>query len=121
MNKVVFLKAYFLPVGKNEVVKIPTREKEKRVSRRRVRCHEGGKEMGTDGFSDSIIDTGRLTKDLQETVEKLNKEGYEIVSLTQVISGQYAYDFRSYGYGYSYTDGLMVVARKVERMNSHDN
>jgi len=113
MNKVVFVKAYFSPVGKNEVVKIPTGEKKKGFLGGESDVMREEKKWVQTGFSDSIIDTGRLTKDLQETVEKLNKEGYEIVSLTQVISGQYAYDYRSYGYGYSYTDGLLVVARKV--------
>jgi len=113
MNKVVFVKAYFSPVGKNEVVKIPTGEKKKRFLGGESDVMREEKKWVQTGFSDSIIDTGRLTKNLQETVEKLNNEGYEIVSLTQIISGQYAYDFRSYGYGYSYTDGLMVVARKV--------
>lgn len=74
------------------------------------------------GYSDKEVDTTRLAKDLQEAIENLNKDGYEVISVNDVISGKYNYDYRkeagatwgySYGYGYSYTDGLIVVARKA--------
>ena len=66
------------------------------------------------------INTEDLTKGLQEAVKLLNEGGWEVVSVTDVISGEYDYALewgvgagRGMGYGYSYTDGLMIVARKV--------
>jgi len=124
MNKVVFVQAYFAPVGKEQTVKVPTGEKkagffggEKDVTKDEIKWVQTG-------YSDTDIDTKRLTKDLQEAIEQLNKEGYEVVSITDITSGSYNWRLKEsnganpgggfgYGYGYSYTDGLMVVARKV--------
>jgi hypothetical protein len=122
MNKVVFVQAYFAPIGKEQIVKVPTGEKktgffggESDVTRNETKWVQTG-------YSDRQIDTIRLAKDLQEAIESLNKDGYEVVSVTDVISGNYNYEYKkeagaswgySYGYGYSYTDGLMVVARKA--------
>jgi len=120
MNKVVFVKAYFSPIGKNEVVKVPTGQKKKGFLGSESDVMREEKKWVQTGFSDCIIDKERLTKDLQEAVEILNKEGYEVVSVSDVISGNWRWDASTgvntsygYGYGYSYTDGLMVVARKV--------
>jgi len=118
MNKVVFVKAYFAPVGKVEVFKVPTGEKKKGVFGGDSDVTRDEKRWVQTGLSDSEINTGRLTKDLQETVENLNKDGYEVISVTQVISGAYNWKSQttpssSYGYGYSYTDGLIVIARKT--------
>ena len=120
MNKVVFVKAYFVPVGENKVVKVPTGEKKKGFLGGESDVTKDERKWVQTGFSDCMIDSGRLTKDLEEAVIKLNKEGYEVVSVTQVISGDYSWKTQAmaqggagYGYGFSYTDGLMVVARKV--------
>ena len=120
MNKVVFVQAYFAPIGKEQVVKVSTGEKKKGFLGGESDVTRDEKKWVQTGFSDKQIDTVHLTKDLQETVERLNKDGYEVVSVTQVISGDhFAYSSDriqqsyGYGYGYSYTDGLMVVARKV--------
>jgi len=120
MNKVVFVQAYFVAVGENRIVKIPTGEKKKGFLGGESDVTREEKKWVQTGFSDKQIDTARLTKDLQEAVERLNKEGYEVVSVSDVISGDYNYKLewaaqagRGMGYGYSYTDGLLVVARKV--------
>ncbi|MBM3182362.1 MAG: hypothetical protein FJZ86_18755 [Chloroflexi bacterium] len=119
-NKVVFVQAYFAPIGKEQVVKVPTGEKKKGFLGGESDVTRNEKKWVQTGFSDSEIDTSRLTKDLQEAVERLNKEGYEVVSVTQIISGAHhwagnkeMYYSYAYGYGYSYTDGLMVIARKA--------
>ena len=120
MNKVVFVKAYFSPIGKNEVVKVPTGEKKKGFLGGESAVMKEEKKWVQTGFSDCIVDKDRLTKDLQEAVKLLNKDGWEVVSVTEVTSGNYSYKYYDgstgsfgYGYGYSYTDGLMVVAREV--------
>lgn len=120
MNKVVLVKAYFVPVGETKIVKVPTGEKKRGLLGGESDVMKDEKKWVQSGFSDRWVDTGRLEKDLQEAVESLNKEGYEVISVTNVISGNYNWKYDSiaqggygYGYGYSYTDGLMVVARKV--------
>lgn len=121
MNKVVFVQAYFAPIGKNQVVKVPTGEKKKGLFGNETDVTRDETRWVQTGFSDTLIDTVRLEKDMQQIVENLNKDGYEVVSVTSVNSGAYNYEYKkeagaawgySYGYGYSYTDGLMIVARK---------
>lgn len=121
MNKVVFVQAYFAAIGKEQVVKVPTGEKKKGFLGGESDVTKDEKKWVQTGFSDKQIDTERLTKDLQEAIARLNKDGYEVVSVTDVISGNYNYKWESWGgpssggagWGYSYTDGLMIVARKV--------
>jgi len=75
------------------------------------------------GFSDSEIDGGRLTQDLQQAVRQLNNDGYDVVSVTPVASGSYRWKYEQaqgstygggygYGYGYSYTEGIIFVAQR---------
>lgn len=120
MNKVVFVQAYFAPVGKEQNVKVPTGEKKTGFFGGETDVTRTEKKWVQTGFSDRQIDTIRLTKDLQEAIDRLNKDGYEVVSVNEVTSGNYNWQANTsvntsygYGYGYSYTDGLMVVARKV--------
>ncbi len=137
MNKVVYVKAYFKPIGQEKTVQVPTGEKkkglfggEKDVTRKEVQWEQTG-------WSDCEIDGERLSEDLAEAIEQLNCEGYEIVSTLPVTSGKYFYQYEAegikssprifgstekvsggasygYGYGYSYTEGVTIVARKSE-------
>lgn len=122
MNKVVFVQAYFAPIGKNQVVKVPTGEKKKGLFGNESDVTRDETRWVQTGFSDTLIDTIRLAKDMQQAVDTLNQQGYEVVSVNNINSGAYNYEYKkeagaawgySYGYGYSYTDGLMIVARKV--------
>jgi hypothetical protein len=120
MNKVVFVQAYFVAIGKEQIVKVPTGEKKRGLLGGESDVTRDEKKWVQTGFSDRQIDTIRLTKDLEEKVVQLNKEGYEVVSVTQIISGDYSWKTQAmgqggagYGYGFSYTDGLIVVAHKV--------
>ncbi|MEL7799683.1 hypothetical protein [Idiomarina loihiensis] len=125
MNKVVFVPAFFVPVGKEKTVKIPTGEKttgfffggEKDVVRRE-------KQWVQTGFSDCTVDGERLSDDLSIAVEKLNQDGFEVVSVTPVTCGNYDWNFHrggvnessygyGYGYGYSYTSSLIITAKKL--------
>ncbi len=75
---------------------------------------ETKKELKRTGSSDCKVDGSMLTQHLQELVDKLDKHGYRVISVTPVISG--AYDVKSVGvhggagFGFSYTEGLIVVA-----------
>lgn len=121
MNQVVFVAAYFEPVIQEQIVKVPTGEKKKGLLGESNVMREEKKMVQT-GVSDKKIDTIRLTNDLHQVVEGLNKSGFEVVSVTAVASGKHGYENYSrhpntadtaVSWGYSYTDGLMVVARKV--------
>lgn len=78
------------------------------------------------GISETEIDGERLTNDLNNLLESIKNDGYEILSITPVISGAYKYDFKAptfnadsrpsygWGYGYSYTEGLNILAKKTD-------
>jgi len=125
MNKIVYVKAFFKPVGKNETVKVPTGETkpgwfggEKEVFRKEEQWVQTG-------YSDCEIDGHRLANDIASAVSKLNEQGYEVISISEVTSGKYSWAYNTnggancnggwgygYGYGYSLTEGVVVVAKK---------
>jgi hypothetical protein len=122
MYKVEFVKAQFAVIGKTETVDVPTGEKKKflgietNVTRKEKRWIETG-------YSDSVIDGERFAKDVDEAVNKLSAEGFAIVSITPVTSGHWGANHGTktidhgvptdwYAYGFSYTEGVLVVAQK---------
>jgi len=128
MNKVVHVPAFFEPVGKNKTTKVPTGEKkkgffggEKDVTKKETKWEQTG-------WSDSKIDSELLATDLSKIVESLNNDGYEVVTVTPITSGNYKWEYKvtgsrrdnhcaggggyGYGYGYSYTNSLIIVAKK---------
>ncbi|MDD1796338.1 hypothetical protein LRP50_24770 [Enterovibrio sp. ZSDZ42] len=136
MEKIVLVKCYFLPTGKEVTIKVPTGETksgffggEKEIYRKETKWEQTG-------FSDSIIDSERLAEDLQASIDKLNADGFIVHSIVPLISGDYSYKYQAqgisssnrllsetesvsggasygYGYGYSYTDSLLVIAKKI--------
>jgi hypothetical protein len=121
LNKIIYIPAFFEPVGNNKTIKIPTGEKkkglfggEKDVTREETKWEQTG-------WSECRVDSQRLAEDLSSAVKTLNDEGYEVVSVTPVTSGAYEYKKGTfwgegeggyaYGYGYSYTNSLIVTAR----------
>lgn len=135
MNKTVFVKAYFKPIMGKIKVKVPTGETkrgffggEKQETRTEERLQQSG-------WSDCEIDGVRLSNDVSAAIEELNSAGFDVVSISPITSGAYAYKYKSeaisssprisgntekvsgggsygYGYGYSYTEGVLVLARK---------
>ena len=105
MNKAVFLKAHFKPVGKEELVTVETGEKKKGAfgfGERSVTKRE--KQWVQTGYSIREIDGERLAEDLQTALDKFNADGYEVVSAVQVVSGHLEW---------SYTEGLIIIGRKI--------
>ena len=52
---------------------------------------------------------------INECIKKHNKLGYKVISITPLTSGNYDYDNMtefSYGYGYSFTSGIIIVFEK---------
>ncbi len=123
MNKVVYVKSFFKPVGETKTIKVPTGEKtkgffggEKDVMRKEERWEQTG-------WSDCEIDGERLTSDIEKAVQSLNSEGYEVVSVIMTTSGRYKWNYNDgisgggysygYGYGFSYTEGAVIIAKKT--------
>lgn len=124
MNKVIYIKAEFKPVGKIRTVKVPTGEKtrgffggEKDVMTKEERWQQTG-------WSDCEIDGELLAKDISDAVDDLTEEGYEVIAIQDITSGRYQADYAyrltgnggygyGYGYGFSFTEGVTIVARKV--------
>lgn len=70
--------------------------------------------FGSDKPTDKI-DAEKLNNDLQFAVSQLNADGYKVLSITSITSGND--NFRNgvgYGYGYGYTEGLIILAEKYE-------
>lgn len=129
MNKVTFVPAFFVPLYKDVKVKVSTGETKKGLLRREKEVKRTEVRREIDGWSDCDIDGERLANDLAKAVSELNREGYEVVSVTPITSG--GYDFQhgatgvnsgamvgfqygySFGYGYSFTSSLIVTSRKV--------
>ena len=126
MNKVIHVPAFFKSVGKKKTIKVPTGERkkgffggEKDVTRKETKWEQTG-------WSDCRIDSQRLAEDLTIAVNTLNKERYEVLSVTAITSGAYDWNYKTdrfigqgeggygygYGYGYSYTNSLIIVAKK---------
>lgn len=135
MNKVVLVKCYFSPIGKEVTIQIPTGETKKGLFGNEKEITRKSKQWKQTGWSDSKVDSNRLSKDLEEVIATLNNEGYKVQSITPVVSGAYDFKYQAegitssarlfgnteavkggasygYGYGYSYTDSLIVVAEK---------
>ncbi|WP_078118608.1 hypothetical protein [Thiosocius teredinicola] len=135
MEKIIYVKAYFLPVGKEVTVKVPTGETKKGLFGGDKEVTRKEKRWQQTGWSDCEIDGERLANDLQKAVSSLNHDGYAVKSITPLTSGAYHYQYQAegirssprilgsteaveggagfgYGYGYSYTDSLLVHAAK---------
>lgn len=140
MEKIVLVKGYFIAIGEEFQVKVPTGEKKKGFFGAEKEVTRLEKQWKQTGYSDSIVDAERLANDLQEAVDILNSDGYVVKTITPITSGNYNYRYKEegvsstrrffgegaelgeerdpegpsygYGYGFSYTDSLIVVAEK---------
>jgi hypothetical protein len=67
--------------------------------------------------SNCRMDGERLARDVQSTVDLLHEEGYEVIAVTPVTSGNFsAWD--KGGFGYSFTEGVLVTARLANGMEA---
>lgn len=132
VNKIVYVKAYFKPIGEEVSVKVPTGEikkgffGDKEIMKKETQWQQTG-------WSDSQIDGERLSKDVEDAVAQLNADGYEIQTVLPILSGaydyalKYRYEIRHnrtelnpgdqsyvFGYGYSFTEGVTLVAKKIQ-------
>ena len=126
MNKVAYVPAFFKPVGENVAKKISTGEKKKGFFGGEKDVTKKVTQWKQTGYSDRWIDAERLSNDISVAVESLNNNGYEIVTIAPITSGEYNYKWNEqeggynlggsgygYGYGYSYTEGVTIIAKKI--------
>lgn len=123
MNKVVYVNSFFKPVGKSIKVKVPTGEKKKKLFGGEKDVTRTEEKWEQTGWSNCEVDGERLAADIGKMVATLNSEGYEVVSMSEALSGAYDYHWATtggqssagygYGYGYSYTEGVTIIAKKI--------
>ena len=123
MIKTVWIYAYFKKQGRWETYEEDTGETkkglfggEKPVVVKKKRWIE------LDAYRDDMIDGARISRDIEKALNQLESEEFDVLSITPVISG--AYNWKNYSssnngsahtcasYGYSVTEGVIVIARK---------
>ena len=126
-NKVIYVESKFKPLKQLKTFKVPTGDRKKGffgIERDIVREEQRWVQVG---WSDSEVDGERLAQDLESAIFQLNSEGYQVVSVTPVSSGKYDYQWNQpkgnhrnsgsaygFGYGFSYTEGLTIIAKSNE-------
>ncbi|HDL8496445.1 hypothetical protein WFN89_20310 [Yersinia enterocolitica] len=128
MNKTVYVPSYFQPIYKEVTIKVPTGNTKRFLGLIDIEEKIRKREVIQDGWSDCQIDGERLNEDVGRAINKLNREGYEVISITPATSGSWAYKYKQnsirngngdgsygYGYGYSYTEGVMILEKKIEK------
>lgn len=81
----------------------------------------------TGKYSDRHINIDDFARMITDACNDLDKKGYEVVKISEVIEGRYNYAWDkygtsvnsaptcySYGYGYSVTDGVVIIGKKRE-------
>lgn len=115
-NKVVFVKAYPRPIYRKPGM---------------LKAVFGDNLVGTSthippgyekkGFSDSEIDGERLALDVSNTLDTLEKDGFEIHCVSSINSGAHNHDSSyssstntssGWGYGFTFTEGVLIVAKR---------
>ncbi|ECS3195536.1 hypothetical protein BCP47_15765 [Salmonella enterica subsp. enterica serovar Kentucky] len=125
MNKTVYVPSYFQPIYKEVTVKVPTGNTKRFLGFIDIEKKIRKKEVVQEGWSDCQVDGERLNEDITRTVDKLNQDGFEVISITPVTSGNWGFKYDSgsinngtgrggygYGYGYSYTEGVLILAKE---------
>lgn len=129
-NKIIFIQAPFEKTFEEIEIDIPTGEikktfwgSSKEVTRKELK-------LVPTGVSDSKIDGKALSIEIEKAIADLNKDGFELVSITPISSGTYSYsnisssvrvelggrtemmDGGGWGYGFSYTSGVLLLGKK---------
>ncbi len=134
--RTIFVQAFFKKLYKDRIFEVPTGETRRGFFGGEKPVMEKKTELIHVGFSDCEIDGGRLAGDVNEAIGNLAREGYEPLSVTPITSGNWVREFAelqiegstSYGsgkitgsggyglgYGYSFTEGVLIVGRQMQR------
>lgn len=114
-SKVVFVKAHLRPLyGK------PGLLKKVFGSTQTGTMLEVPKGFEQKGWSDCEIDGERLADDISKSICKLEADGFEFVSISNINSGSYKSDYSNsdrssygWGYGFSISEGVLITVNKV--------
>lgn len=80
----------------------------------------------TGKYSQTYIDMDAYAKAITEQCNDLHEQGYDVIKITEVIEGKYNWDKYGtsavgnggaptcYSYGYSVTDGVVIIGKKRE-------
>lgn len=68
------------------------------------------------GKSTAKIDIDKFSKAIEDELNNLKSENSHLINILPVISGQYGWDsyYMSAGYGFGYTDGVIIIGKKDE-------
>ncbi|EZH73655.1 hypothetical protein ATO12_17110 [Aquimarina atlantica] len=61
----------------------------------------------------------KVFEEVSKVIERNNIDGYKVVSVTPLISGYNNHsddENQSYGYGFSYTSGVIIVFEKINEI-----
>ena len=75
--------------------------------------------LPTGKYSNTSIDIEEFSYSIMESCNQLFEDGYQVINISDITSGRYAYDRSSnlngagwgFGYGYSVTDGVIITAK----------
>ncbi|MDG3087806.1 hypothetical protein P7F88_17720 [Vibrio hannami] len=132
MQKTVLVKAHFEIEYEYVKKRVATGEYERTLLGKKEK-YKTVMEKVEKGISKSRIDSLRLAEDLQDAINELNNTGFKVTQIVPVTSGDYNYLYSddgvssSYslftktesvsgggsfglGYGYSFTDSLIILA-----------
>ncbi len=120
MDRTVYVPAHGVPIGRYVNKKVPSGKKKRTLLGlgKEKDILEWRNIWQQTGFSSCEIDGKRLAQDVQVEIDKLNAQGFKIISISPVISGNWSRGKMNtsqdsvYGYGYSYTSGMIILARK---------
>ncbi len=125
MIKTVWVDAYFLKKGQWEEYEEATGETKKGFfGGERAVTVKKKRWVELNEYRDDRIDGARLSQDTELALNQLEAEGFEVLSITPVISGNYSWTNYSKSsvnsgaastcasWGYSVTEGVIVTARK---------
>jgi len=114
--KTFFIQAPSKPITETQAVQVPTGESSIGFFGNKKEVMRTEQQQKIMGYSNSAVDGFALVTYMHETIDPWLAQGYELFSITPITSGAYKHKSvasRSYGYGYSYTEGIMVVLKKT--------
>lgn len=123
MIKTVWVPTRWQKKGKWEEYEEPTGEMKKGIFGEKPVTVKKRRWIELNENSDCLVDGARLAQDMQAAMNSLEEQGFEIIGLSEVLSGQY--NWTSYGrslgnssadtcasWGFSITEGIVITAKK---------
>ena len=61
------------------------------------------------------VDSVQLAKDIEKTLNDFENENIELINIMPVNSGHHEYHYDIGGYGFGYTDGVIIIGKKDDK------